>query len=60
MLDSVMDVLIYIGKGLSEAEIDEINNVDLYLRGSPRLTLIENARIFKNVHIFLEDSGRFG
>ncbi len=57
MLDSVMDVLL--GKGLSEAEIDEINNLDLYLKGSPRLTLCENARIFKAVHIFLEDSGRF-
>ena len=58
MLDSVMDILI--GKGLTEAEIDEINNVDLYLRGSPRLSPTENARIFKSVHIFLEDSGRFG
>ncbi len=57
MLDSVMDVLL--AKGLSEADIDEINNINLYLRGSPRLTPTENARIFKSVHIFLEDSGRF-
>ena len=57
MLDTVMDILI--NKGLSEVEIDEINTINLYLRGSPRLTPTENAKIFKAVHIFLEDSGRF-
>ncbi len=57
MLDSVMDVLL--GNNRTEADIDEINNINLYLRGSPRLTLNENTRIFKAVHIFLEDTGRF-
>ncbi len=57
MLDSVMDVLL--DNNRTEADIDEINNINLYLRGSPRLTLNENTRIFKAVHIFLEDTGRF-
>ena len=57
MLDSINDLLIH--KGMTQAQVDNMLDVDLLLRGSNALTVEENERVFDAVHIFISDSKKF-
>ncbi len=57
MIDSITDV--FLSKGVREEVIDEMLNIELLLRGTPRLSTEDNKQIFSSVHTFIAESKRF-
>ncbi len=57
MLDTITDMLM--AKGVGDNVINDLINIDLLLRGSPRLSSIENKLIFSAVQTFIAESKRF-
>ena len=57
MLDTITNLLTI--KGMTQAQIDDMLDVDLLLYGNNNLSQKENENIFQAVQIFISDSKRF-